>query len=296
MRIVVSIIFVTLIWGYAWTTIKIGLHDIPPTLFASLRLFIGAIPLFLLQWIRKKPAIPRHKKDWKNIGIMSALMSLGFMGLVTFGMQFVDSGQTSVLAYTMPIFVTVFAHFLLKERLTGFKLFGLFIGLLGILAILGPQLFTFELHRFIGQMLIVLSAISWAAANIFSKIKFANYDLILMNAWQILLGSIVLFVISLFTESYDSIHWSFSSVSALLFTGILGTSFTFVAWFWLLGQIEASTASITLMAVPILGLFFGWLQLHETITTSMFIGALFVCLGIFFGAYKPKKMKQVVNH
>jgi drug/metabolite transporter (DMT)-like permease len=224
---------------------------------------------------------------------MSILMSLGYMGLVTYGMQFVDSGQTSVLVYTMPIFVTVFAHFVLQEKLTSFKLLGLFIGLLGILFILGPQVLSFELKRFIGQTLIILAAISWAAANIFSKIKFANYDIILMTAWQLLLGSIMLIAISIPTESYVAIDWSVTSISSLLFTGIFATGFTFVAWFWVLGQIEASTASITLMTVPILGLFFGWLQLHETITVPMLIGALFICLGIFFGAYKGKKTQKI---
>ncbi|MFG5456438.1 EamA family transporter, partial [Enterococcus faecalis] len=50
------------------------------------------------------------------------------MGVLTYGMQFVDSGKTSVLVYTMPIFVTVISHFTLNEKINVYKMLGLFSG------------------------------------------------------------------------------------------------------------------------------------------------------------------------
>lgn len=64
-------------------------------------------------------------------------MGLGYMGVLTYGMQFVDSGKTSVLVYTMPIFVTVISHFKLNEKINVYKMLGLFSGLIGLLFILG---------------------------------------------------------------------------------------------------------------------------------------------------------------
>ncbi|MDI5790427.1 EamA family transporter [Bacillus licheniformis] len=49
---------------------------------------------------------------------------------------------------------------------------------------------------------------------------------------------------------------------------------------WILNQIEASKASMALMFVPVLGLLFGWLQLHEPVTFSILIGAFMICIGI----------------
>ncbi|UUZ91065.1 DMT family transporter [Paenibacillus sp. P25] len=258
-RMVSLIVMVTLIWGYTWVTMKIGLKDIPPFLFSALRMLIGAVPLFILQSLRRKPWVPAGK-DWVPIGTMSLLMSLGYFGPLTYGMRFVSSGQTSVLVYSMPIIVTLLAHFFLNERLTLMKSIGLVFGVAGLLFILGPQVFHTGVSKvLLGQILIILSAVCWACANLFSKVRFANYDIIKMTSWQLLIGSAMLLCVSVAAEPWTGIHWGAASTASLLFNGIFSTAFTFVAWFWVLGQIEASTASMTLMAVPLLGLFFGWL-------------------------------------
>lgn len=54
-----GIISVTLIWGYTWVAMKVGIHDIPPLLFSALRLFIGAVPLFLILFIQRKETFNR---------------------------------------------------------------------------------------------------------------------------------------------------------------------------------------------------------------------------------------------
>lgn len=292
---IVLIGIITLIWGYTWVTMKIGLTYVPPFLFSSLRMLIGAVPLFIIQWILKKPWIPA-KEDWKNIGMMSLFMSIGYFGLLTYGMQFVSSGQTSVMVYTMPIFVTILAHFVLKEKLTILKAFGLCTGVIGLLFILGPQVFHFHLDKqFIGEILILLAAISWGCANIFSKIKFSNYDIIKMTSWQLLIGAFSLFCISVVVEPISQAQWTPSSLGILLFNGLFSTAFTFVAWFWVLTKIEASIASMTLMIVPLLGLFFGWLQLGEKLTSNIIFGAIFICFGIFFAAFRVHKKVELFS-
>ncbi|MFT0802819.1 DMT family transporter [Bacillus swezeyi] len=91
-------------------------------------------------------------------------------------------------------------------------------------------------------------------------------------------------------EPSHSIQWSNEAVLSLLFNGLFSTAFTFVIWFWILNQIEASKASMGLMFVPVLGLLFGWLQLHERITFNIMLGVLMVCIGIFMNTYRFKKM------
>lgn len=288
-RVITLIIAVTLIWGYTWVTMKIALAEIPPFLFSALRLLIGAIPLFIVQWARKKPWLP-SKGDWGNILVLGLLMSIGYLGLLTFGMQFVTSGKASVLVYTMPIITTLLAHFFLNERLTSLKIVGLFSGLIGLLFILGPQMLHLKADQsLIGQLLIILAAVCWSSSNIYTKARLSNSDSIMITSWQLLLGSIMLLAISVTTESFTGMTWSTPTVLSLIFNGVFSTAFTFVAWFWILGQIEASVASMALMAVPILGLFFGWVQLDEPLTSNILVGTLFICLGIFFGSYKRKK-------
>ncbi|QHZ46404.1 DMT family transporter [Bacillus sp. NSP9.1] len=287
-KVILGIISVTLIWGYTWVTMKIAIHDIPPVLFSALRLLIGAVPLFIILVIKgKKRAI--GKENLKNYFVMGLLMGLGYMGVLTYGMQFVDSGKTSVLVYTMPIFVTVISHFRLNEKINGYKMIGLISGFIGLLFIFGTEILHFEKNVIFGELCVLIAALSWAVANVFSKLRFHNTDMIHMNAWQLLIGTVFLLIFSFILEPTHSLHWSNAAVLSLLFNGLFSTAFTFVIWFWVLNQIEASKASMALMFVPVLGLFFGWLQLREPITYNIMAGAFLICIGIFMNTYRFKK-------
>ncbi|MGF0221701.1 DMT family transporter [Bacillus velezensis] len=290
-KIISAIIIVTFVWGYLWVPTKIGLGYISPFFFTALRLFTGALPLFLIQILRQKDWIPA-KRDWKKLITMSLFMCLGYYGLSTFGMQYVNSGLASVLVYTMPIIVSALAHFFLQERLTVNKIIGLFIGLAGLLVIIGPQWSDMEgSHTLFGELTIILAVFFWACANIYSKKTFSGYDTLKMTFWQMLIGGLMLLVISAVKEPIMQTNWSAPLIWSLLYAGLMGSAVAFVLWFWILQHIDASIASIALMAVPILGLFFGWLQLHEPLTANIIYGAVFVCLGIFFASVKLRIRK-----
>jgi drug/metabolite transporter (DMT)-like permease len=113
-----------------------------------------------------------------------------------------------------------------------------------------------------------------------------------MNAWQLIIGALFLFILSLILEPSYSIEWSNKALLSLLFNGLFSTAFTFVVWFWVLKKINASKASMALMFVPILGIVFGWLQLEENITISIVVGSFLICVGIFMNTYNLKSTRK----
>lgn len=66
-KVMLGIISVTLIWGYTWVAMKVGIHDIPPLLFSGLRLFIGAVPLFLILFIQRKKLAFNSKRTSQKL-------------------------------------------------------------------------------------------------------------------------------------------------------------------------------------------------------------------------------------
>jgi drug/metabolite transporter (DMT)-like permease len=174
---------------------------IPPFLFAALRLIGGAGLLLLILILMKREWIP-EKGDWPALIIMGLLMSAGFFGLLSYGMQFVSTGETAVLIYCMPILVSFLAHFLLGEKLTFLKTIGLCSGVIGLLFVMDLYILSPENEKILfGQILIFLSAVCWSFANIYSKMKFASYDKTKMTAaWQMGIGSSILLFISLFSS------------------------------------------------------------------------------------------------
>jgi len=292
-RVVGTIFLLCLAWGYLWVPIKISLQTFPPFLFTSLRLLLGAMVLLFIQLCLKKSIMPK-REELLRIFILSFLMCIGYYGLSTFGIQYVGSGLSAILVYIMPIIINVLAHYFLGEHLNRNKIIGLCFGGAGILVILAKQLLSLQLNMvFVGELMIIVSAFFWACATMYTKKVFAEYDKVKLTLWQLLLGGIMLFIISCFSENIFAIQWQNSEALFYLgYSSFIGTAFAFLLWNWVISQIEASLASISIMCVPLLGIFFGHLQLHEPLNLNIIIGAILICIGIVCCSLKVSNLKE----
>ena len=292
-RVVSAIALLCLVWGSLWGLVKHSLQVFPPFLFISTRLILAALTLMVVQRILKKSILPKQA-EWKPLIILSLLICLGFYATQTFAMQFVDSGLSAVLVFTMPIFIGVLAHYFLNERLNSQKGIGLILGTLGLIAILWPQLQHIHMNTsLLGQILLIGSGFFWALSTVFIKKNFATYDKIKLTIWQLLLGGAVIFVGALAFEPVDVQVWlNPLNESALFYIAVIGTGFAFVLWNWIVSQVDTFIASISIMCIPILSLLFGSLIWHEPLTLNILIGAAFICLGIVMSSLKAKKPKS----
>ncbi|MBF7687118.1 DMT family transporter [Acinetobacter rathckeae] len=289
MRVISAITLLCLIWGSLWGLVKHSLHVFPPFLFISVRLILAGFTLMLVQCVLKKSILPKYH-EWPRLIVLSVLVCFGFYATQTFAMQFVDSGLSAVLVFTMPIFIAVLAHYFLNEHLSRQKVFGLILGALGLIAILWPQLHHLKLNvSLLGQALLIVSGLFWAISTIYIKKYFATYDKIKLTIWQFLMGGIVMFICALKFESVQLGVWLYPlNESVLLYVAIVGTGFAFALWNWIVSQVDTFIASISIMCIPILSLFFGAMVWHEMLTINIIMGAIFILLGIMMSSLKMK--------
>src|SRR3546814_718146 len=122
----------TLFWGINWPVMKIALNEIPVFTFRMLCLGGGAIGLFAIAFAKRIPsAIPRGfglKLLWISLFNITA-----WNVLVLYGLSMLPAGRTTILAFTMPLWLVPLSAVFLHERLTGWKLAGLCVGLTGLL-------------------------------------------------------------------------------------------------------------------------------------------------------------------
>src|SRR5699024_4952717 len=164
------ILIITLLWGYAWVIMKEALSYMSPFAFSSFRFGTGAFTLFLIIWISKK-RFP-IKTYWKELAIQGVLQTSIVFLLVMYGLSFVDAGKSSVLLYSMPIWSSLLSFKFLNEKVTIAKSTGLVIGLVGILTILGWDIWvSLKIRDIIGELLIIIAAVSWSISNIYFRIK-----------------------------------------------------------------------------------------------------------------------------
>lgn len=295
-RVVSAIALLCLVWGSLWGLVKHSLQIFPPFLFVSMRLILAALTLMIVQYALKKSVLPK-RGDWKALIISSLMICFGFYATQTFAMQFVDSGLSAVLVFTMPIFIGVLAHYFLNEPLNLQKLIGLVLGALGLIAILWPQLQHLHLDlSLIGQFFLILSGFFWALTTVYIKKNFVRYDKIKLTIWQLLLGGSMIFMGALAFEPIHLSVWTNPLNSLVLFyIAVIGTGFAFVLWNWIVSQVDTFVASISIMCIPILSLFLGYVLWHEPLTINIIIGAVLILLGILCSSLPLKLTVKNVN-
>ncbi|MGP4105658.1 DMT family transporter [Virgibacillus sp. L01] len=273
------ILLITVIWGYAWVFMKASLDFMGPFTFSAFRFGTGAVTLLLVVWLWKAGRPPRNM--WKHLIIVGILQTSVVFLLVMYGMQFVDAGKSSVLLYSMPLWSSIFAVKILGEKISAGKTIGLGIGMLGLVTILGWDIFMVQDPEVIfGEILIIAAAIAWASSNVYYRINLQGMNKIQVTAYQMLFGTIGIIIASLFAEWGDPVQLTGESIFYILFTGVMASALCFSVWFLLLSTIDMVTATLSTLLVPVFGLFFGWWVLGETLTTGIIVGSMLILVGI----------------
>ncbi|MDC3412112.1 DMT family transporter [Aquibacillus sp. 3ASR75-11] len=276
----VLIVLITLIWGYAWVLMKESLQFMGPFSFSSLRFGTGSIMMLMLVFVMRVGIPP--KTQWRHLIMVGLLQTTIVFSLVMYGLRFVDAGKSSVLLYSMPIWSSLLAAKVLKEPLTKVKLLGLGMGMVGLLTILGWDIWVEQnLKAIFGELLIILAAISWGVSNVYYRLKLQNVPRLQVSAYQMLFGTLGLIIATIMMEWGKPISITSMSMYYILFTGILASALCFTVWFYILSIIDMVTATLSTLLVPIFAMLFGSVFLDEKLTIGIIIGTVLILGGIF---------------
>lgn len=281
------IILITILWGYAWVHMKASLDYMGPFTFTAFRFSVGALTLIIVMWVMKLGLPP--KGYWKHLILVGLLQTSAVFLLVMYGLRFVEAGKSSVLLYSMPMWSSLLAVKYLGEKLTYKQLVGLFIGMIGLLTVLGWDIWIGQSKEAIfGELLIIIAAVVWAIANIYYRLHLGQLPKIQASAYQMTFGAVGIIIAAFLMEWGEPVHLNATSIYYILFTGIIASALCFTVWYFILSQIDMATATIATLLVPIFGLLFSQLLLQEHITIGVIVGASLIIVGIIF-AQKTKR-------
>lgn len=277
---ILLLIFTIVSWGYSWVLMKQALDFMEPFTFVALRNGLGA--LCLLPFIYKKGSFRFSGITNINYAIIGVFQTFAMFSLIIYGMKFVTAGKTSVVLYTMPVWTSIFLHFFLNERLTVRKWYGVVLGFLGILCIMGWDTISKQNMEIIfGEILILLAAISWAIANIWNRKKLSRDHPFIVNGYQLTIGAVMLVALSLSTEGFFNVNWTSYSVFIILFTGVIASAINFSIWFHLINKIDINVTTFSSLLVPVCGLIFDWAILGTRFDIGLIVGGIFILMGIY---------------
>ena len=271
-----ALFLLTLIWGYNWVVMKTAVQYASPFQFAALRTFLGALMLFLVLVLTKRPLA---LKEFPTMLALGLLQTCGFTGLLIWALVSGGAGKTAVLSYTMPFWVMLFAWPMLGEKVQGWQWLAVAFALFGIVLIFDP------LHikgDGFSMTLALLSGISWAISAIVSKKlhkRAPQLDLLNITAWPTLLGSIPIIMLALVLPA-PPIQWSHTFYLTIIYSIFLSGSLAWVLWLYALQRLPAGVASMASMLAPVIGVSTAWVQLGERPSTTELYGMLSIALAM----------------
>ncbi len=284
-----ALMLLCLIWGYNWVVMKNALHFAGPFDFAALRTILGALCLFIVMLILKKPF---SIKEIPSLIVLGLLQTAGFTGLLLWALVEGGAGKTAVLTYTMPFWTMLLAWPLLGEKLRGWQWPAALFSLMGILFILDPLHLGTDVFSMI---LAIVSGISWALAVILAKklqARSPNLDLISLTAWQMLFGSIPIVIVALMTHT-TSIEWSGYFIGALIYNSVFGNAIAWLLWLYALRHLSAGIATMTTTVCPVIAVIASSIELHEVIKSFELFGMSFIGISLLMISYdRIKKHKE----
>ena len=267
------------IWGGMYVVSKVVLDVIPPFLLVSVRLLLGALTLAIVLLIRGFPKLTRRQ--------ILQVLGVGFVGYgLSLSLQFLGTklstaANGSLVTSATPAFVLIFAWLLLRERITRLRLLSLVLATLGVVAVIDPRSAQLDPGLFAGNLALIGAALTWALYSVLVRKTTQSLDVLLFSLIAFLGG----LPVTLPAGAWEWVVLDIGEITpgviaGILFLGIISTALAMVLWNTAFALVDASLASLTFFAQPLVGTLLGWFFLGEHITPLFLLGGLLIGLGL----------------
>lgn len=253
----------TLVWGFNWPVMKLGVTDFPPLTFRTISLWLG-LPVLGLALVMMKVPFRVPRRHWPELLWLSATNMFIWHACIILAVKALSSGRAAILGYTMPVFSAVIGALLFSAALTRRGWLGVSACALGV-----GLLLWHELTGLAGRpgyvALALVAAATWALGTQALRNTRIELPTLTLSFWMTALTSVVMTVLSLL---FERTQWHMpgpAAWGAIGYNAILIFGFAHAAWFALARGLPPIASTLSVMFIPVLGVFSGALWLGEQV-------------------------------
>jgi len=277
-----ALLLLSVLWGGSFLFAGIQVRALPPFTIVFLRVGLAALILNVLVWALAK-GMPSSLATWRAFVTMGLLNNAIPFSLIVWGQTHIASGLASILNATTPIFTVIVAHFATSdEKMTGNRLFGVAIGFIGVVVLVGADAVQDILTHLQAQLAVLLAAICYAFAGVYGRrFRRLGLDPIVTATGQVTASAILLFPLTMLVDAPWTLPvppievWGAAIASAILST-VLG----YVLYFRLLASAGATNLLLVTLLIPVSAIIMGAVVLGEHLAARHFIGLAFIGAGL----------------
>lgn len=257
------LVLLTLVWGLNWPVMKLGVSSYPPLTFRALSMWLGLPVLGAALVVLKVPfSLPR--RHWPELVWLAATNMFVWHACIILAVRTLSSGRAAILGYTMPIFSALLGALVFAAPLHRRAWLGVGAAALGVALLLWHE-FTNLAGRPVGVLLALVAAATWALGTQLLRRTRIDCPTPTISFWMTLLTTVVLSVLAALFERDQWRAPEAGTWAAIWFNAILVFGFAQAAWFSLARALPPLASTLSVMFIPVLGVFAGAVWLKEAL-------------------------------
>ncbi|GGP24623.1 DMT family transporter [Silvimonas amylolytica] len=285
----IELVVLAAIWGASFLFMRMGSAEFGPVPLIALR--VGIAALVLLPVITAASSRQHLRSHWKPLLIVGLTNSALPFCLFAYSTLYVNAGLDSILNATTPLWGALVAFVWLKVSLTRDQVLGMVLGLAGVLILVWNQLGAGQGTQTLAVLAVLVATLSYGFAGHYSRRNLVGLAPPL-TAWASqFFSALVLLPGALYWWPQHAV--STTAWWAVIALGVMCTGLAYVLYFRLIAHAGASYAMSVTFLIPVFGVAWGALFLHEAIGMQTVTGCLVILLGTALATGKLQLIQRL---
>ena len=267
-------------WGTSFVAIEVGLHHVPPMLFAALRYDVAGLLVLGYAAVTTDRWRPRGRDEWAVTLVAGAFIIAGYHRLLSMGEQYVSGAIAAVVVSLSPVLTVAFAALVLREgHIEGLGALGLAFGFVGVVLVADPNPSALGADA-MGIALVFFGGASFALGGVLTRPFDTDLPVATMEGWAMLLGSTMLHGASVARgESLADVHVTGPAVASFCYLTLISGVVAFLLYFELLDRVGPTELNLVGYLEPVVAALMSWLVLGEFVDAATATGFAVIFLG-----------------
>ena len=272
------LIILTLVWGFNWPMLKLGVNQFPPLSFRSLSMWLG-LPFLGLVLYFKKVSFKIPMADWRELFILAITNMLVWHVLIILAVQNLSSGRSAILGYTMPIFSALIGVLWFGASMRWRAWVGVGCAALGVVLLLWHELNAIS-GKPLGVVLGLVAAAFWGLGTQQIRHTRIQVPTLAIVFWMTCMSTLLMSFLAFVFERKNwgpipDITWA-----SIVYNAFGVFVFAQAAWLSLARNLPPLASTLSVMFIPVLGVFSGAYFLNEALHWQDWAAILLIVLAI----------------
>jgi drug/metabolite transporter (DMT)-like permease len=273
------LVVLTVLWGLNWPVMKAGVSDFAPLGFRTLCMAGGAVLLAAIARAQGH-SLRVAREHWRELALLGLTNMVFWYVLSIYGVKLLSSGRAAILGYTMPVWTTLIGWMFYRDRLDARTALGVLAACAAIGLLLSSELGALG-GRPLGALLMLGAAFTWAIGTQWMRRRTVPGSVVVLTFWMMLMALVTCSAISWTFERDQWVRWPNAvEWAAILYNVFLVFGVCQLLWFRLATILPPVASSLSVMLIPVVGLFSGMALLGERPTWHDWVALGFVLVSI----------------